>query len=339
MCSRWKALFDSFRGYVIFLFGKNFVSLTPNLQIVVMIVSVISKYLESNKRIVVPNLGAFIVKVAGEKVLFSNLIKGDDGVLRQLLIKNGLTELEAAATIDRFVFEVNSRLESMGVCELSGLGKLSKGVNGTLSFEYAPAVRGEVLDGGAAEYVAEKSANTEQQVEPEPEVEIEIVGDELETAPETEPKAAESEVVVAESQEPMSSDVMAESDANAESELREGYRSARNIYDESPRTVSTVTQPADYVKGLRYGKGRRDLSGRDYALKRKKSAFDLVMKLAIGAAVLATLALAYGLWNDWRNGNLGGGYDEEPMELIEEPQSMPEGEIRNPDLDYITPKK
>ena len=80
-----------------------------------MVVSVIYKYLERNKRLVVPNLGAFIVKVAGEKVLFSNLIKGDDGVLRGLLVENGLTELEAAAAIDRFVFEVNSRLEESGV--------------------------------------------------------------------------------------------------------------------------------------------------------------------------------------------------------------------------------
>ena len=47
-----------------------------------MIVELISKYLESNKRLVVPNLGAFIVKEAGRVVLFSNLIKGDDGVLR-----------------------------------------------------------------------------------------------------------------------------------------------------------------------------------------------------------------------------------------------------------------
>ena len=79
-----------------------------------MIVELISKYLESNKRLVVPNLGAFIVKEAGRVVLFSNLIKGDDGVLRSLLIADGVSELEAAAAIDRFVFEVNFRLESTG---------------------------------------------------------------------------------------------------------------------------------------------------------------------------------------------------------------------------------
>ena len=54
-----------------------------------MIVELISKYLENNKRLVVPNLGAFIVKEAGRVVLFSNLIKGDDGVLRSLLVDCG----------------------------------------------------------------------------------------------------------------------------------------------------------------------------------------------------------------------------------------------------------
>ena len=288
-----------------------------------MIVKQIYKYLESNKRIVVPNLGAFIVKVAGEKVLFSNLIKGDDGVLRQLLIDNGLTELEAAGTIDRFVFEVNSRLESQGSCELDGFGRLSKGANGTLVFDFAPAVQGEVLDGGAAEYLAEKNGPAEEIIPVEAEVEIEVVEA-------SEPEAHEAEEVEA--------TPAVEQKADESTEQVERPRSHRSVYDE-PRTVSTVTQPADYVRGLRYGKGRKDLSGREYALKRSKNKMDLVLKMAIVAAVLATLALAYGLWNDWRNGSFGGGYSEEPIEYIEEPQSMPEGEIRNPDLDYITPKK
>ena len=68
-----------------------------------MIVELISKYLESNKRLVVPNLGAFIVKEAGRVVLFSNLIKGDDGVLRSLLVEAGVSELETAAALDRRV--------------------------------------------------------------------------------------------------------------------------------------------------------------------------------------------------------------------------------------------
>ena len=64
-----------------------------------MIVEIIYNYLQANKRLVVPNLGAFIVKQSadgGRKVLFSPLFKTDDGVLRKLLIEKGVNELEAA---------------------------------------------------------------------------------------------------------------------------------------------------------------------------------------------------------------------------------------------------
>ena len=131
-----------------------------------MIVEIISKYLETNKRLVVPNLGAFIVKEAGRTVLFSNLIKGDDGVLRSLLISSGVSELEAAAAIDRFVFEVNFRLESRGECMLSGFGELRNGVNGTITFTFSPLVKGENLDGNIS---AQKPAVAAQEpVQPTP---------------------------------------------------------------------------------------------------------------------------------------------------------------------------
>ena len=72
---------------------------------------VISQYLESHKRLVVPQLGAFIVKEPGHAVLFSELLKRDDGVLRRLLSERGMNELEAAGEIDRFVFEVRHAAE------------------------------------------------------------------------------------------------------------------------------------------------------------------------------------------------------------------------------------
>ena len=64
-----------------------------------MIVEIIAKYLSSNKRLVVPNLGTFIVKVPAQTILFSNLIKNDDGCLRGLLKSEGMSELDAAALL------------------------------------------------------------------------------------------------------------------------------------------------------------------------------------------------------------------------------------------------
>ena len=73
-------------------------------------------------------------------------------------------------------------------------------------------------------------------------------------------------------------------------------------------------------------------------------AIGLLVNLLItfaGAAVIAILALAYGLYNDWRFGTLG----EQSAPMIDNrdiydvvPESAEEG-VRNPDLDYITPKE
>lgn len=291
---------------------RNF---TPNLHIEEMIVELISKYLESNKRLVVPNLGAFIVKEAGRVVLFSNLIKGDDGVLRSLLIADGVSELEAAAAIDRFVFEVNFRLESTGECLLSGFGVLKTGVNGTISFSYQPTTEGENLDGNIAPRNSKPTAvpvEAKPKQEPQPKVEP-IAEDEplqINVVPRKEPVARQQEVA-------------AERDEQQERPVRPARR---------PRPQD------DYVKGLRYGKGRKVVTGRESATSRKSNKSDLIMKLAIFAAVMAILALAYGVWNDWR----ASKYDEpfiDNSEIYEDVPDSAESEVRNPDLDYITPKE
>lgn len=278
-----------------------------------MIVELISKYLESNKRLVVPNLGAFIVKETGRVVLFSNLIKGDDGVLRSLLVADGVSELEAAAAIDRFVFEVNFRLESTGQCLLIGFGVLKTGVNGTISFAYQPSTEGENLDGN----VAPRNVAPAVQSAPKPVEEVKpVVEDEEE-------EEVHINVVPRKEPAPRRVEVVAEDDDVDE------------VREKRPARRQRPTD--DYVKGLRYGKGRKVVTGRESATSRKSSKSDLIMKLAIFAAVLAILALAYGLWNDWQ----ASRYDEpyiDNSEIYEDvPESAEEG-IRNPDLDYIEKK-
>ena len=54
-----------------------------------MVVEVISNHLLSNRKLVVPTLGAFIVKESGDRV-FSDLLRDDDGVLTSLLRERGL---------------------------------------------------------------------------------------------------------------------------------------------------------------------------------------------------------------------------------------------------------
>ncbi len=283
-----------------------------------MIVELISKYLEHNKRLVVPNLGAFIVKEAGRTVLFSNLIKADDGVLRSLVERNGVSQLEAAGVVDRFVFEVKESLEKSGVCALSGFGELRNGANGTLQFTYNPSVKGENLDGNAAAKLAEReAARRVAQVETTMEQDEEI---EISVAPrkEAEPQAAPAP------------------EKQVEQRVEVEQKPEQEIETPRQRRVAPREQN-DYVKGLRYGKGRKGV-GRAVAPMRKSGKSDLIIKIAIAAAVVAMLALAYGLYNDWRNQQYL--YEDLRDEQIydEVPASAEQG-VRNPDLDYITPNE
>ena len=274
-----------------------------------MIVELISKYLESNKRLVVPNLGAFIVKEAGRVVLFSNLIKGDDGVLRSLLVNAGVSEMETAAALDRFVFEVNFRLESTGECLLDGFGVLKSGVNGTVSFVYKPAAKGEVLDGN----VAPRATQTAEQ----PKVKVEE-------------KPAEKVVENLLDSEDVQIDVVPRQKP-APRRVEEVKRPQPNV-ERRPRPQS------NYTEGLRYGKGRKVVTGREGATSRKSSKSDLIMKIAIVAALLAIGALVYGFIMDMRASKYDAPYFDN-SEIYDDVPASAEKEVRNPDLDYITPKE
>lgn len=282
-----------------------------------MIVEIISKYLETNKRLVVPNLGAFIVKEAGRTVLFSNLIKGDDGVLRSLLISSGVSELEAAAAIDRFVFEVNFRLESRGECLLSGFGELRNGVNGTITFTFSPSVKGENLDGNIS---AQKPTVAEQ----EP----------VQPASQPVPQPAPAPQKEREEENAVEEDVRIDVVPRKEPKVRRAEPMAERQRD--GRQVRRANPSDDYVKGLRYGKGRKVVTGREGATSRKSQKSDIIMKIAIFAAVLAILALAYGVYNEWRVSHFDEPFISNTEIYEQEPESA-EKEVRNPDLDYITP--
>ena len=87
------------------------------------VVEIIAAYLLSNRRLVVPAFGAFMVKESGERV-FSELLRTDDGVLASLLREKGLNEMEVAVMVDRFIFEVRHELEQYGYCRLGEIGTL-----------------------------------------------------------------------------------------------------------------------------------------------------------------------------------------------------------------------
>ena len=96
-----------------------------------MLYRTIERYLESHKRLVIPQFGAFVVKTPGESVLFTELLRRDDGVLRTLLREEGMSELEAAGEIDRFLFEVRPAVQSGGGEPTEGCSVFPRGPHGT----------------------------------------------------------------------------------------------------------------------------------------------------------------------------------------------------------------
>ena len=103
-----------------------------------MLIRTVSQYLGSHKRLVIPQLGTFIVKEPGVSIVFSELLKRDDGVLRQLLAAEGMSELEALGEIDRFVFEVRHAVEHGREFPLGDFGVMRPGPNGTIGFTCTP---------------------------------------------------------------------------------------------------------------------------------------------------------------------------------------------------------
>ena len=307
-----------------------------------MIVEIIAKYLESNKRLVVPNLGAFIVKVPRETILFSNLIKSDDGVLRAQLAQRGMSELDAAALIDRFVFEVNYRLEHSGVCALADFGVLRAAQNGTVAFTYDTSAKGDVLDGDADDKMAKHIAEITSVIvpvidhEPEPTTEPEEEAEDDEVTIDLVPRM-EAEPTKEEPKEEPKEEVKEEPQRQEPAKVVYAQEREDKRRDEKRHR----REQNDYVKGLRYGKGRKVVTGREGATSRKSSKGSVIIVIAILAALIAMGALAYGLYNDWQNQQYlyEGLYDEPTTDMVEEPASTAEQGVRNPDLDYITPNE
>lgn len=286
-----------------------------------MVVEVISKYLATNKRLVVPNLGTFIVKKAGEHILFSNLMKGDDGVLRGLLVEEGLSAIEAAAVLDRFVFEANFRLQQGLACSLKNFGTLRNGDNGTVLFDYEPQMDGEVFDVD----VIQPQAKAEEQAE-EQTAEIEVV-EPVDVAVATEEEVAIS--VEESAAADMRGDVYDEYDDEEEYIEPEPKELGKSRYDDRQEVLrSTSIRRDSSIKGLKYkGSGNISQRGSGYKGGSSKGISGWLLVLVVAAALLAIGML---LW-----GEVFSSVNDEEEEVVV--MSKPEPTVPNPDAEYITP--
>lgn len=266
-----------------------------------MICEYITQYLLLNKRLVVPGLGAFVVNPANGELIFVELLKQDDGVLMRQLMADGLSAIEAANVIDRFVFEVRHRVDSGGTAMLNGIGRLSKAEDGLYRFEYDPEVGREIavpaetpapIETPAPEMVAESALESDTTVE------TEAVAD-----------VAPAEPIKQVDEEPA-----------APAENIEESKPAANVVAEPaplPKYERPIMEPESYVKGLRYGKPQRpskdDIRYVGHSTGRGVDKFVIV---AVVAALLAIGAIVYG-WLSSREQEDVYGYDE-PIEQFDE---------------------
>lgn len=250
-----------------------------------MICEYITRYLLLNKRLVVPNLGAFVVNPSNGDLIFVELLKQDDGVLMRQLMADGLSAVDAMNMIDRFVFEIRHKVESGGTATLNGIGRMSLAEDGLYRFEYDPDAGREIAVPVSA---VEESAPVEEPVaEPQSEA------------------VAEPEQSIVEEQPAV--EQMPEPQAQPEPEPTPSQ----------PKYERPLMEPESYVKGLRYGKPQRpskdDIRYVGHSAGRGVDKFVII---AVVAALLAVGAIVYG-WLSSREQDDIYGYDEEPIEQVD----------------------
>lgn len=238
-----------------------------------MLIATIQTYLREHDRLVIPRLGLFLVSKEDQSIVFSQLVRRDDGVLRGLLIAAGQNELAAAGMIDRFVFEVHQAIDQGERFSLPGLGSFAPGANGTIRFHYAPELPVE-----PAAPVAKATPKQAVESVSEPQQEEPVV--------ETAPVAVEEEPVVA---QPASSPIEEPEQASQPDveEVPDDEEEAPNEPDE----LDELEEDRESARRLR----RRVVKPRG-AQRQKPDRFVLV---AVIAVLLALAAIAYGYYCEW----------------------------------------
>lgn len=101
----------------------------------------ISKYLieliENNNRIIIPDLGAFMVQdtPTGKQISFNDFLKFNDGLLINQIIKTDkISKDEASSKVKSFISEVEKSFAKNEHYELKGIGALSKDSHGNIKF-------------------------------------------------------------------------------------------------------------------------------------------------------------------------------------------------------------
>lgn len=221
-----------------------------------LLTNIIGEYLKHNKRLVVPKLGTFIVKAQGGAILFSDLMRNDDGVLRSLLMAYGMKELEANGLIDRLVFEVRHATSRGESYTIEGLGDFTQGPNNTLTFRQK---REKVVIGGNIKPPVETLVDEQRKIER-----------------------------VRQRREAESTPVQRKKQKELKEQKRESRRSAKVEEDDD---IISMTKPDSYLRGLKYDQKKNKKRDEDFMIPEtqrhngRNMLFMLVAAIIVGIAV------------------------------------------------------
>ena len=221
-----------------------------------LLTNIISEYLKHNKRLVVPKLGTFIVKAQGGAILFSDLMRNDDGVLRSLLMAYGMKELEANGLIDRLVFEVRHATSRGESYTIEGLGDFTQGPNNTLTFRQK---REKVVIGGNIKPPVETLVDEQRKIER-----------------------------VRQRREAESAPVQRKKQKELKEQKRESRRPAKVEEDDD---IISMTKPDSYLRGLKYDQKKNKKRDEDFMIPEtqrhngRNMLFMLVAAIIVGIAV------------------------------------------------------
>ena len=221
-----------------------------------LLTNIIGEYLKHNKRLVVPKLGTFIVKAQGGAILFSDLMRNDDGVLRSLLMAYGMKELEANGLIDRLVFEVRHATSRGESYTIEGLGDFTQGPNNTLTFRQK---REKVVIGGNIKPPVETLVDEQRKIER-----------------------------VRQRREAESAPAQRKKQKELKEQKRESRRPAKVEEDDD---IISMTKPDSYLRGLKYDQKKNKKREEDFMIPEtqrhngRNMLFMLVAAIIVGIAV------------------------------------------------------
>ncbi|MFR9503800.1 MAG: hypothetical protein SNH73_05055 [Rikenellaceae bacterium] len=131
--------------------------------------TIISQYLKENRRLIIPQLGAFLVKEPDRKIVFSQLLTRDDGLLKSLIMREGASEIEANGLIQQLLFSVRYVAENGGEYILEDVGRFGVDPNGNLLFTATLTTTTEEVEEDVEEEEEEEEEFIETRLEPQEE--------------------------------------------------------------------------------------------------------------------------------------------------------------------------